>query len=246
MSDELIKELRSTIGDLRAELAKVKDETIDRRGKLKDAGRIKAELEAQIVALTAERDDFAEKLEFVYTANEKMVAERDEEAQALTAERDEWQAKAEASPGELAQANEALKGEILTRDRRDEWTTSIGDQLNDKVKMERVWEAAGYKPGQAPATPEEIKELVAKAREAEHYLFRKDGGETPTVAAGAAKVPTPKPPLTVNGDGGRGARVSTPGQVTYHRRELSVPGWETTRPELHAALADRTAVERPD
>ena len=87
-------------------------------------------------------------------------------------ERDALKEAATKAPGEQAAELERLKGELKTRDAKDAWSKAVGAELADKADVADVWAKAGYTPGDKPPTPEQITELVGKAREAAPYLFK--------------------------------------------------------------------------
>jgi hypothetical protein len=144
---------------------------------------------------------------------------------------DEWKTKAE----EVQKA-------LATRDRRDEWSQHVKDQLADGVPIEDIWAKAGYEPGDEPTTPEQINELVGKARDAAGYLFKPpaSAGGAPSGAQTQANG-TPKRPVSGLG-GGQGTPDRAALRMSYRRSDVA-PGtnWQKSKPELVQAIRDGTA-----
>ena len=140
-----------------------------------------SELERALVEANAEakkrrlkhRDD-AKELEALRADKEMWTRERD----ALQSSPTEWQAK-----------YEKIEGELRARDHRDLWQKTIGDQLNEKVTLEKVWAEIQYKPGDNLPSDSEIKSQVKAAREAAPYLFRQPSEAGTPAPAGAQSQP---------------------------------------------------------
>lgn len=152
---------------------------------------------------------------------QKQMEEVSQGFKALDGEHKALKERALAAPGTLAAEVERLKGEIRTRDHKDAWS-SIKDQLNEKVSVEKVWAEIGYQPGDTPPTPDQIKEQLGKAREAAPYLF-KPAGETPAPAPGGAQQPPAR--LNVGLEAGRGAPDTRTEKLYVRKSQLQDPGY---------------------
>jgi hypothetical protein len=142
-------------------------------------------------------------------AKKRRVQYRDasKELEALRVEKATWDKERDSlksSPTEWQEKYEKIEGELRARDHRDVWQKAIGDQLNEKVTLEKVWAEIQYKPGDNLPSESEIKTQVKAARDAAPYLFRQSS-EAGTPAPVGAQLPS-KGPSHVPFDGSRGDR----------------------------------------
>lgn len=222
MSEELIRELRARVTELQADTARLKDETIKRRSLIKE--------------LRAERDTLRADYQDLSAKADAYLAEHDTKFADLERERDEYKGKAEAPPDDRIKE---LEGKLRQREHRDAWGEALSGQLADKAGVETVWREIAYTPGEAVPTPEQIKELVGKARDAAPYLFRGAGGSG--AAPGGAQQAARRPALVVGDAASRGVRDGTPGRVRYTAEDTRQPGWMTKNPGLRQAIAEGRA-----
>lgn len=224
MSDELIKSLNQRIAELERRVAQAE---VSR----KEARRERDTLKEQLTAKAAELDELTARAGAAAGEADKLKA-------ALEAERDEWKGKATAAPTEQAARIAELETALRTRDFRDAFGKAVGDELGEGWDVDDVWRYSGFDPAKVDTLdPDQITELVGKAREAKPGLFSK-----PAAPGNGASHGTIRPPLKVSESPGRGARDSVSGRVTYKRADLARPGWQTSNPALAQAFKDGTAV----
>lgn len=169
------------------------------------------------------------------------LANAQKQIEALTAERDQWKSKAEASPKEVQAKLDETLAQLRERDHRDAFAGELKDQLADKATILDLWDKIDYRPGEALPKPEQITELVGKAREAAPYLFRPADSTSATDPRGSTQ--PPKQPLNGAQGGGRGdLDTASKARVTYTREDISRPDWMTANPRLAEALREGRAV----
>jgi hypothetical protein len=141
-------------------------------------------------------------------AKKRRLKHRDDskELQDLRAEKETWTKERDAlksSPTEWQAKYEKIEQELRARDHRDVWQKAIGDQLNEKVTLEKVWAEIQYQVGEQLPSESEIKSQVKAAREAAPYLFRQPSEAGTPAPAGAQ--PQSKATSHVPFDASRGA-----------------------------------------
>ena len=109
-------------------------------------------------------------------------------------------------------------------------------ELAPGVTLDKLFRVGGFDPSADGADAIDPAEWLANVKSTDAYLF-KPAGETPAVAAGAAK----RPALSVETPAGRGAHDASARRVTYTRADVARPDWQQTRPELVEALKRGTA-----
>jgi hypothetical protein len=217
MSEALIASQQAEINRLNSLISQRNDEAAGFR---KKASALKKEVEA----FSVEREKSAADLK------------------AALAEAEEWKTKSTSSPDEWKAKAEEASAKLIARDHRDAWKTAVGDQLHDKVAVEKLWNEIGYQPGEAIPTPEQITEQISKAREAAPYLFKPVGSSPAVASVEATQAAVALANTGQAQGGGRSASDTSVARVTYSLSEVARSGWQRSRPELQTALANGTAV----
>ena len=215
MSQELIDSLNKRVSELETKNTNL---TVALRGERKDAKAAKEQLDDLLAKADKEFSGF------------------DAEKADLQAQLDEWKAKAESTPGEQATEVERLKGEIRTRDHRDEWGKVIGKELHEKASIEDIWQKVGYKPEADKIDPAQITEFVGKAREAAPYLFVTPVASGNGAALNGASQAKIRAPLTVAESSSRGARDTASSTMSISKSMMGTPGWMTKNKAEAAAF----------
>jgi septal ring factor EnvC (AmiA/AmiB activator) len=199
-----------------------------------------ASLNARVGELTTELAQVRQEAKARRIENKQLKADRETlaaERDTLAVERDDFKAKATAAPNEIQKKLDEATAALRSRDHRDAFKAAIGDQLADKVAVEKLWAEVDYKPGEALPTPESIQELVGKAREAAPYLFKSDPG--------GSQQPQPKAPLAGAVGGGRGGPDNA-GRFTVRKADLQDGQWiDDNWGKYQAAVKDGTVAYLP-
>lgn len=133
-----------------------------------------------------------------------------------------------------------LQGQLVSRDRRDEWRGVVAGQIHERAPIEELWAKAGYTPSADPLTPEQISEYVGKARDAAPYLFTGTGDGSgavaptaPTYSTAGSVATATRPAVGVGGGQGGIDRAGL--RVTITRQQLQTDPKLLHRPEVAAA-----------
>lgn len=156
-------------------------------------------------------------------AKKRRLKHRDEskELEALRAEKETWTRERDAlksSPTEWQAKYEAIEKELRTRNHRDVWQKTIGDQLNEKVTLEKVWAEIQYQAGENIPSESEIKSQVKAARDVAPYLFRQPSESGMPAPAGAQ--PQSKATSHVPFDASRGDRDTGQPRFTVRKSDM--------------------------
>jgi FtsZ-binding cell division protein ZapB len=206
-----------------------------------------SQLEREAAELRAEAKKYR-------TGRRDALAERDAlkaQIDQLTADRDGWKQKAEATPGETQAKLEALQGQLRQRDHLDTFKAEALKAGVNPAAVADLYRLSGLTPPEeGEPKPEDFAGFLASAKTERAWAFgtgasgtATPGGDPGTTSpqGGAQQGLTlganPPPPGS-----GRNASGTTAGQVRYTRTEVQAPGWQHSRPELKAALAEGRAV----
>lgn len=174
------------------------------------------ELERQLGEANAEAKKRRIQAKTITKELNEIQIERDQimrEREMLRSSPSEWQAK-----------YETLQKELRTRDHRDVWTKTIGEDLQDKVPLEEIWSKIGYQPGENVPSEHEIKQQAKAAREVAPYLFRSQEqigrAPEPTTTAPVGAQVHQKPTAQVPFDASRGDRDTGQRRFVVRQSEM--------------------------
>lgn len=119
----------------------------------------------------------------------KSAAAQAEQLQAKLQQAEAKLTEAAATPSTQAQRLAELEGQLRRRDHADAFREAVGGTLHPKASIDDLWAKIQYTPGEAVPTPDAIRALAAKAREAAPYLFAPEGRTAPTQPMPAATPP---------------------------------------------------------
>lgn len=155
--------------------------------------------------------------------------------ESLAEERDQLQAAADATPEDHAQRVKALETELRGLKIAGK-LGPLATSLAEGVTLDDAFKVLGFDPGSADLDTLNPDELATTWRTAKPGLFK------PAPSGGSqAQNGQQRQALKIETPVGRGAPDKTTSQVTYTRADLKRSDWQTTRPELAAAIKAGTA-----
>lgn len=145
MSEELIRSLREEVARLSGELKTTRDEAAKRRTQAK-------EFKAQLEAVMAERDEFAEAF------------------QGLHGEHEELQARINSDPNDLNAEIAKLKGQIRERDHKDAFGKLAKELGIHEAAIDDAYTLSGYKPEADSPDADALRSLIESQVAARPWL----------------------------------------------------------------------------
>lgn len=212
--EHTINNLTSEAAKYRAQKSRLIEKLDGLKKDLEAERQTRLDLESQLKAVSAERDDWRVKFE-------TSPQDKDAEIQRLSQE--------------LRTRDHKSTFKELYNDRE------LG--LNEAVSVDKLWKILDYKVEGDP-DPNQIKSQVSALRESDPYLFKPADATSAPPATGSGKQPAPPQgkPFQAGPGFDRGLPESGSGKLVVSRRDIRDPEWQQKNQSRYAQALQRDEV----